>query len=193
MFTDDPINLFQQWLSDAEKAESEDANAVALSTCFKDCKPSVRMVLLKNLDHRGFVFYSNLNSRKGEQLLNNAHAAMCFHWKSLKRQVRVEGVVDIVSDNEADEYFSSRPRMSQIGAWASKQSSPMGETAEFENRISKFTKKYERQKVPRPKFWSGFRIVPNMIEFWSDKKYRLHERILFNAEGDSWKVTRLYP
>lgn len=190
---DNPIELFDEWFQEADKTEPNDPNAVAVATATPDGKPSLRMVLLKGFDDRGFVFYTNLGSCKAQQLAINSHAAMCFHWKSLRRQVRVEGVIDVVSDTEADEYFASRPKLSQIGAWASKQSQPLEGRFELEARIAEFTAKFNIGKVPRPEFWSGFRLVPEMIEFWQDQKFRLHDRLVYHRTDDEWTTQRLFP
>jgi len=190
---ENPIELFEEWLAEAGKSEPTDANAVAVATTTPDGKPSLRMVLLKHVDDGGFVFYTNLGSRKAQQLSANAHAAMCFHWKSLTRQVRVEGHVERVSDEEADSYYASRPRMSQIGAWASKQSQPLEGRFELEARIAEYTAKFNIGSIPRPEFWSGFRLVPDLIEFWQDQKFRLHDRLVYHRENDQWKTQRLFP
>ena len=190
---ENPFDLFTAWLQDATNSELNDPNAVAVATTTPDGKPSVRMVLLKSHDERGFVFYTNLGSRKAEQLADNTNAAMCFHWKSLTRQVRIEGVVETVSDAEADEYFNSRPKLSQIGAWASKQSQPLEGRFELESRIAEYTAKFNIGAVPRPEFWSGFRLVPDMIEFWQDQKFRLHDRLVYHRDNDEWKTQRLFP
>lgn len=190
----DPFILFQEWLSDAEKTEMNDPNAMSIASVGPDGMPSVRMVLLKGFDERGFVFYTNLESQKGHELMAHPKAALCFHWKSLKRQVRVEGEVLLVSDEEADAYYSSRARDSRIGAWASKQSQPMQGRFELEQRVAKFALKFGIGSIPRPVFWSGFRIVPTKIEFWKDKPFRLHERIVYrrNANG-AWETCVLFP
>ncbi len=191
-----PIDLFNNWFNEAKEAESNDPNAVAVATSTPDGKPSQRMVLLKDVDDRGFVFYTNLGSRKGQQLAINPNVALCFHWKSLRRQVRVEGIAEAVSDSEADVYFDSRPRMSQIGAWASKQSHDLEGRFELEARIAKYTAKFNIGKVPRPDFWSGYRIAPQMIEFWQDEKFRLHDRLIYtrdNSENNQWLTKRIFP
>ena len=193
----DPIALFNAWYADATKAEPSLPDAVALATADATGRPSVRMVLLKGADARGFVFYTNVESRKGGELAARPQAALCFHWKSLLRQVRVEGAVSMVSDDEADAYFATRARASQIGAWASRQSRPMAGRFEFEKRIAQFTAKHAIGAVPRPDFWTGYRIVPDVIEFWQDRRFRLHDRIVYrrpNADsGAGWTTERLYP
>ena len=189
----EPIALFSDWLADAAKSEPNDPNAVALATVDDDGLPDVRMVLLKGHDERGFVFYTNYESAKGTEILGSMKAAMCFHWKSLRRQVRVRGPVEKVSDGEADAYFASRPRGSRIGAWASKQSRPLESKLALEKAVAEYTLKYPIGDIPRPPYWSGFRIVPSQIEFWHDRQFRLHERIVFTREGDGWVKTRLYP
>jgi pyridoxamine 5'-phosphate oxidase len=189
----DPIALFRTWFAEAEKSEPSDPNAVALGTATTCGLPSVRMVLLKDVDQRGFTFYTNLESRKGQELALNPNAAMCFHWKSLRRQVRVEGHVKAVPDEEADAYFASRPRLSRIGAWASKQSQPLAGRFELEKRVAEYTAKFNIGEIPRPGFWSGFRLVPDRIEFWSEAQFRLHDRIVYHAGEDGWTTERLYP
>ncbi len=189
----DPIALFKLWLAEARRAEPCDPDAMALATTSADGRPSVRMVLLKCVDDRGFAFYTNLGSRKAEELDANPHASLCFYWKSLQRQVRVDGRVERVSDTEADAYFASRSRGAQIGAWASIQSKPLEGRFELEARIAKFTAKFHVGSIPRPDFWSGFRIVPDDIEFWQDKAFRLHERIVYHRAKDGWTMNSLYP
>ena len=192
---DEPFDLFAEWLQDATKSEVNDPNALALATVDSDGLPDVRMVLLKGFDAHGFVFYTNLESAKGVEILGSMKAAMCFHWKSLRRQVRVRGAVEVVSDAEADAYYASRPRGSRIGAWASKQSRPLESRFALEKAVAEFTARHPIGEIPRPAHWSGFRIVPQQIEFWHDRPFRLHDRLLFSrqAEKDDWEKTRLYP
>lgn len=189
----DPYEKFAEWFEKAKESELNDPNAMNLATTTPDGRPSSRMVLLKDVDDRGFVFYTNLESRKGVELAANPYVALNFHWKSLRRQVRVEGAAIPVSDAEADEYFQSRARGSRIGAWASTQSRPMEGMFILERRVAEFTAKFGIGEVPRPVHWSGFRVVPEAIEFWSDGKFRLHERILYLRAGDDWTTERLFP
>ncbi len=189
----DPYELFDEWFKAAESKEPNDANAMSLATVDADGMPSVRMVLLKGVDQRGFVFYTNYESRKGEQLLAHPRAALCFHWKSLRRQVRIEGEVERVSDAEADAYFATRPRASQIGAWASEQSRPLTGRFELEKRIAQFTARHAIGAVPRPPHWSGFRVLPARIEFWEDRPFRLHDRLVYHRQESGWTTERLYP
>jgi pyridoxamine 5'-phosphate oxidase len=191
--TRDPIELFCEWLAEAEASEPNDPNAMCLATVDATGRPSARMILLKGLDQRGFAFYTNLESRKGEELLANPNAALCFHWKLLRRQVRVEGPVEAVTSEEADAYFHSRARVSQIGAAASQQSRPLDSRATLEARVVEIEARLMGAEVPRPPNWSGFRVVPQAIEFWKDGAYRLHDRILFTREGMEWRTERLYP
>lgn len=191
----EPFALFDEWLKDAVKTEPNDPNAVALATVDKDGMPDVRMVLLKGFDTQGFVFYTNFESQKGVEILGSMKAAMCFHWKTLRRQVRVRGPVEIVSDAEADAYYATRPRGSRIGAWASKQSRPLESRFALEKAVADYTARHVIGEIPRPKHWSGFRIRPTSIEFWHDRPFRLHDRVVFDRdtpEGD-WSKTRLYP
>jgi len=188
-----PFTLLQEWYDEAKELEPNDPNAIALATVGADGMPSVRMVLLKDFGPDGFVFYTNLESRKAEQLRAHPKAAFVMHWKSLRRQVRVEGDVSPVGDEEADAYFATRDRGSQIGAWASQQSRPLGSRYELEKRVAQFSAKYAVGKVPRPPYWSGFRIHPQRIEFWQDKRFRLHDRLVYLREGDGWTTERLYP
>ena len=191
--TRDPIDLFREWFAEAEAKEPNDANAVCLATVGATGQPSARMVLLKGLDRRGFAFYTNLESRKGDELHANPHAALCFHWKSLRKQIRVEGTVEPVTEEEADAYFHSRARVSQIGAAASDQSRPLDSRATLEAKVAKIEAKLMGARVPRPPNWSGFRVIPQSIEFWKDGAYRLHDRILFTRRGLEWATERLYP
>ncbi|QAY76258.1 pyridoxamine 5'-phosphate oxidase [Sphingosinicella sp. BN140058] len=190
---DDPHALFETWMAEARLSEPNDSNAMALATSDASGQPSVRMVLLKGHDARGFVFYTNLDSRKGGELAGNPHAALLFHWKSLRRQVRIEGPVGPVAAEEADAYFASRSRDSQLGAWASDQSRPLDDRGTFEARYEQMRLRFEGQDVPRPPRWSGFRVVPVRIEFWNDRAHRLHERRLFTRKGDGWIEGLLYP
>ncbi len=191
----DPFVLFSDWLEDAKKKEPSDPNAMALATADEHGAPDVRMVLLKDVSGNGFVFYSNAESRKGRQLKANAQAALCFHWKSLRRSVRVSGRVQEASIGEADAYFATRAKDSQIGAWASEQSRPMEGRFELEKRIAMFAARYGLGKTPRPPHWIGWRIVPTRIEFWRDRPFRLHDRLEFTREGpvEPWTTRRLYP
>jgi pyridoxamine 5'-phosphate oxidase len=188
-----PIDLFNAWLKDAEATEPRVPEAVTVATVDATGMPSIRTVLLKGSDERGFVFYTNLASLKSQQLMANPQAALSFHWKTLKRQVNIQGTVEPVSDAEADAYFASRPRDSQIGAWASKQSQPLTGRMELEKRVAKYALKFGVGAVPRPPFWSGFRVAPTTIEFWEDKRFRLHERLLFRRTADGWDGQWLYP
>ena len=189
----EPLTLFANWFGDAEKTEPNDPNAVALATVDAEGLPDVRMVLLKGYDERGFVFYTNFESAKGVEILGSMKAAMCFHWKSLRRQVRLRGPVEIVSDEEADAYYTSRARGSRIGAWASKQSRPLESRFALEKAVAEYTARHAIGDIPRPPYWSGFRIMPQTIEFWHDRPFRLHDRLVFSRDGDGWKTTRLYP
>ncbi|HVW54990.1 MAG TPA: pyridoxamine 5'-phosphate oxidase [Rhizobiaceae bacterium] len=189
----EPYILFRKWLAEAEKSELNDPNAMALATVDESGLPDLRMVLLKGYDEHGFVFYTNFESNKGKELLSSMKAALCFHWKSLRRQVRVRGPVEKVSDAEADAYFRSRPRGSRIGAWASKQSRPLESRFALEKAVAEYTAKYAIGDIPRPPYWSGFRILPQTIEFWQDKPFRLHDRLVFTKAGDKWETERLYP
>ncbi|MDC0473107.1 pyridoxamine 5'-phosphate oxidase [Pelagibacteraceae bacterium] len=191
---DNPIDLFKKWFDKAKNTEINDPNAVALATSNSKNQPSVRMVLLKGLSDQGFVFYTNFNSKKGNDLNNNQNASMCFHWKSLRRQVRIIGEVKKVSDTEADEYYNSRSYGSRISAWASSQSQPMDSREVLVKKIEEFKKKYpDESKVPRPPHWSGWRIQPNQIEFWLDGENRVHERLNFIKKNEKWIKEILYP
>ena len=189
----DPFALFDAWFAEAQASEPNDPNAMALATADARGRIGVRMVLLKGHDPRGFVFYTNLESRKGGDLAANAQAALLFHWKSLRRQIRIEGPVAPVSDAEADAYFATRPRESQLGAWASDQSRPLDARATFEARLAEAAARFEGGAVPRPPHWSGFRVAPERIEFWQDRDYRLHERRLFTKADDGWREGLLFP
>ena len=191
----DPFALFADWMEEAQASEPNDANAMALATADAEGHPNVRMVLLKGVDASGFVFYSNAQSIKGGELAANAHAALNFHWKSLRKVVRVKGAVTQVSDAEADAYFATRPKDSQIGAWASPQSRPMEGRWVFEKRIAEYALKYGIGTVPRPPHWTGWRITPTRIEFWRDRPFRLHDRLVYSraTQKDAWSTERLFP
>jgi pyridoxamine 5'-phosphate oxidase len=189
----DPIALFAEWFAEARASEPNDPDAMALATAAPDGRPSVRMVLLKGHGLDGFVFYTNLDSRKGAELAANPRAALLFHWKSLRRQVRVEGAVEPVSEADANAYFATRSRDSQLGAWASFQSRRLDSRATFEKRYEDMTRRFDGQQVPRPTRWSGYRVKPELIEFWTDRPHRLHERRLFTAAASGWAEGLLYP
>ncbi len=191
--TEDPHALFEAWFAEARASEPNDAEAMALATADAEGRPSVRMVLLKGHDERGFAFYTNSGSRKGGELAANPHAALVFHWKSLRRQVRVEGRIEPVPGEEADFYFASRSRDARIGAWASDQSRPLESRAAFEARYEKLVTEFEGAEVGRPPYWWGYRLVPDRIEFWTDRPHRLHERRLFTRGESGWSESLLYP
>ena len=194
MNEDDPIVVFKQWMLEAEKNEINDPNAVALATVNESNQPDVRMVLLKEFNNNGFVFFTNLNSKKGTDLKKIPKASMCFHWKSLLRQVRISGDIALIPDNDADEYFNSRPYISRIGAWSSNQSKPMETRDAFLNKVDEFKKKFaDQNNVPRPKHWSGFMLSHKRIEFWKDVEGRLHQRLEYSKDKNFWKRQILYP
>lgn len=190
----DPFDLFDRWFAEARESEPNDSNAMALATADAEGRPSVRMVLLKGHGRDGFVFYTNREGRKAAELAANPHAALLFHWKSLRRQIRIEGPVTLASDAESDAYFASRSRDSQLGAWASDQSRPLDSRETFEARFADMQARFEGQDVPRPPFWGGYRVTPEVIEFWQDRAHRLHERRVFtpDAKGD-WREGLLFP
>ena len=191
---DEPLALFQEWYEAAKLSEPSDPNAMSLSTVDTSGMPNVRMVLLKDLDRRGFTFYTNLESAKGIELLATPKAAACFHWKSLRRQIRIEGSLSLATDAESDAYFASRARDSQLGAWASDQSRPLDARETFEARYEQAKARFEGQDVPRPPHWGGYRLTPTHIEFWQDRAHRLHERRVFDLAGDgTWSEGLLYP
>lgn len=190
---EDPHALFETWFAEAMAGEPHDANAMTLATADAAGAPSARMVLLKEHDPRGFVFFTNLDSRKGGELADNAQAALLFHWKSLRRQVRIEGPVEPVTEAEADAYFATRSRDAQLGAWASQQSRPLDRRETFEARYEEVRSRFEGDLVSRPPRWSGFRVIPMRIEFWLDREHRLHERRLFVRDGEGWTEGLLYP
>ncbi len=189
----DPMSLFSEWLAEAVAKEVNDANGMSLATVDADGLPDVRMVLLKDADAQGFVFYSNQGSTKGRQLAAHPKAALLFHWKSLRRQVRIRGTISSVTDLEADAYWATRARPAQLGAWASEQSRPLPDRLAFEKRIAEFGLKFGLSKPPRPPHWSGWRLAPQSIEFWRDRPFRLHERLVFHRQDDGWTTQRLYP
>jgi pyridoxamine 5'-phosphate oxidase len=190
---DEPFTPFARWFALAQQSEPL-AETMSLATATREGVPSLRAVLLKGADERGFVFYTNFESRKAEELFANPRAALCFHWKSLGRQVRIEGVTSLVSDAEADAYFASRPRDSQIGAWASEQSRPLPDRATLEKRFAELSRHYAAEEfVARPAYWSAFRVAPERIEFWQERPFRLHDRVLFAREGQTWRKQRLFP
>lgn len=191
---DNPYELFDSWFQEASEHEIADPNAMALATANKDGIPSVRTVLMKGLDERGFVFYTNAESNKGNDLLENPNAALCFYWKSIRRQIRIVGNVDLVSDEEADAYYDSRHWSSRVGAWASKQSRPLGSYEELQELVANFEDKFkDMDSIPRPEHWKGFRIHPKTFEFWTEGEYRLHKRYLYTLDESGWTLQMLYP
>ena len=193
---DDPIDRFRALLAEAEAIDRSllpEPTAMMLATVGADGEPSLRVVLLKSVDGRGFVFYTNYESRKGRELLAHPKAALCFHWQPLERQVRIEGEAEPVAPEEADAYFATRARLSQIGAWASRQSRPLSNDAELDARVHEMEDRFAGGAVPRPPHWSGFRVVPRRMEFWRNRAFRLHERLVYEREEGNWRVTRLYP
>jgi pyridoxamine 5'-phosphate oxidase len=193
MLATSPFAQFDEWMADAEKSELNDPNAMTVGTTTTDGRPSLRIILLKGVDERGFVFYTNKESRKGAELAANANVALLFHWKSLRRQIRIEGTVESVTEAEADVYFSSRPRISRLGAWASQQSRPLADRSVLESRLAEMERRYP-DDVPRPSYWSGYRVIPAVFEFWQDMPYRLHDRTVYHRdETGAWGQTKLFP
>lgn len=192
---ENPMNLFAQWLELAENSEPNDPTAMSLASVDQNGMPNVRMVLMRRYDERGIVFFTNFESQKGEELLSTPKAAACFHWKSVRKSVRFRGEIEVISDAEAEEYFQSRDRGSRIGAWASKQSRPLESRFALEKEVAIHTAKFGVSEIPRPDYWSGFRLKPLSIEFWNDGKFRLHDRKRFDRDalGDNWNISRLYP
>jgi len=189
-----PILLFHNWLAEARISEINDPDAACVATVDENGMPNARMVLVRHIDERGFAFFTNYNSRKGRELTGQPKAALCFHWKSLQRQVRVQGLVKKTAAAEADDYFNSRHRSSRIGAWASEQSSVLPDRETLEARVAEFEKKFTGvENIPRPDYWSGFRVVPSRIEFWQQMDFRLHDRLVYTKQGDTWTTERLYP
>ena len=191
--SESPFQKFGEWFAAAEGSEPNDPNAVTLATVGPGGRPAARTVLLKQWDGRGFVFYGNLDSRKGREMAANSNVALLFHWKSLARQIRIEGQVAQVSDDEADAYFATRPRMSQIGAWASDQSRPLASRELFDERVSAAEARFSGREVTRPDYWSGWRLTPDYFEFWQGVDFRLHDRLVFTRHGDRWETGRLFP
>ena len=190
----DPFAKFREWMAEAAASEPVDPNAMTVATATSDGRPSARTVLLKDVDARGFVFYTNQESRKSADLAANRHVALLFHWKSLARQIRIEGVVEPVTDAEADAYFASRPRISRLGAWASDQSRPLDERLTLERRLAEYEAKYPGEDIPRPPYWSGYRVLPSSFEFWQNMQFRLHDRTVYSRAADGgWAIGKLFP
>jgi pyridoxamine 5'-phosphate oxidase len=189
----EPFALFEEWFESAAKEEPGDHTAMTLATADSNGVPSARMVLLKGMDESGFVFYTNMESRKGIEIGQNPNAALCFHWQSLQRSIRIEGRIEMVSDAEADTYFASRPREARIGAWASEQSRPVSTRLELEKRVAKFALKFNVKEVPRPPHWSGCQVIPERIEFWRNRPFRLHDRTQYERTESGWRVRKLFP
>ena len=188
-----PIELFEEWFDEAKKSEFNDPNAMNLATISSDGKPNSRIVLLKSYDDNGFVFYTNSKSKKGKAIKNNSSVALNFHWKTLQRQIRIEGDVSQISKSEADEYYNSRPLGSKIGAWASLQSEELDDRSTLAKRVKEFEKKFSNNDVPRPSYWNGYLVKPNLIEFWQEMSFRLHDRLEFKKENENWVSRKLYP
>lgn len=194
VYTDDPYKTFAAWMEAAKASEINDPNAMNLATADARGRPANRMVLLNGLSDRGFVFFTNAESRKGHDLSENPYAALCFHWKSLRRQVRIEGAVENVTDDEADAYYNSRPRISRIGSWASQQSRKIEDHQELKDAVAKYEAEFDgRDDIPRPAYWKGFRVLPERIEFWIDGEYRLHKRYVFEKSSDGWTTYMISP
>jgi pyridoxamine 5'-phosphate oxidase len=191
--SEDPFRQFGAWFEEAWRTEPSDPNAMTVATVGEDSRPAARTLLLKGWDERGFVFYGNLGSRKAREMAANPNVALLFHWKSLQRQIRIEGSVSLVESGVADEYFATRPRISQIGAWASEQSRPLASRTIFEDRLSGAEIRFSGQPVPRPEFWSGWRLKPDYFEFWQGVDYRLHDRLIYRLNNGNWEIGRLYP
>lgn len=192
--TENPYDLFDRWFQDAKSSEPNDPNAMCLATADSRGRPTNRMVLLNGLDDRGFIFYTNAESRKGNNIAQNPFGALCFHWKSLRKQVRIEGPIEEVTDSEADTYYNSRPRGSRIGAWASQQSRELDEFSELEDAVAKYEKKFEGiEDIPRPPYWKGFRVLPERIEFWINGEFRLHRRYIYESSKDGWRKYMINP